>query len=303
MRIISSGAPRAFALAALLIVVSPSLLRAQTWSQVGERAQGMGGAFVAVADDASAAYWNPAGLATGGMFDAQLELNSPKGTVESPAPGRKAFVGVALPVLALSYYQLRPAVSSSADRKNEGSGEVRVSTLDTSNFGVSLVQTVKNKLVMGSTLRLVNGGGDTSFDLDLGAMASLGNVQVGVTARNLRKSVNTERQVRFGAAFFSGLLPKPVLGPFSVDFDVDLTQTATIRGNHREAAVGSEQWWANKTFATRLGMHWDTNRAGQAAFGGGLTVKLPQSLFAEGHVTKGQDDADSGWGIGLRVTF
>ena len=49
--------------AALLLLPSPTA--AQTWSQVGERSQGMGGAFVAVADDASAIYWNPAGLATG----------------------------------------------------------------------------------------------------------------------------------------------------------------------------------------------------------------------------------------------
>src|SRR4029453_5176655 len=31
---------------------------------VGTRAQGMAGAFVAVADDATATYWNPAGLAS-----------------------------------------------------------------------------------------------------------------------------------------------------------------------------------------------------------------------------------------------
>src|SRR5689334_1293811 len=33
---------------------------------VGSRALGMGGAFVAVSDDAMAVYWNPAGLASGG---------------------------------------------------------------------------------------------------------------------------------------------------------------------------------------------------------------------------------------------
>ena len=35
---------------------------------LGVRAQGMAGAFVAVADDATAAYWNPAGLGTGDFF-------------------------------------------------------------------------------------------------------------------------------------------------------------------------------------------------------------------------------------------
>ena len=41
---------------------------AQQFEIVGTRAAGMGGAFVAVADDSSATYWNPAGLALGHMF-------------------------------------------------------------------------------------------------------------------------------------------------------------------------------------------------------------------------------------------
>ncbi|HOH08005.1 MAG TPA: UPF0164 family protein, partial [bacterium] len=39
---------------------------------VGARATGMGGAFVGTADDASALYWNPAGIARSG--DIQLLL-------------------------------------------------------------------------------------------------------------------------------------------------------------------------------------------------------------------------------------
>ena len=38
---------------------------AQSFGDVGTRAAGMGGAFVGVADDASAIYWNPGALATG----------------------------------------------------------------------------------------------------------------------------------------------------------------------------------------------------------------------------------------------
>jgi hypothetical protein len=42
---------------------------AQTIETVGERALGMGGAFVAVADDSSGTWWNPAALATGPFVD------------------------------------------------------------------------------------------------------------------------------------------------------------------------------------------------------------------------------------------
>lgn len=291
------------AFAAFLLILAPSSLAAQSSAQVGERAQGMGGAFVAVADDASASYWNPAGLATGSTFDAQMDLNGRKRTLEDPEPGRPLFVGAALPALAVAYYQLRSAVSTSGDRKNEGSGEVRVSDLDTHNFGVSIVQNVAKTLVMGSTLRLVNGAGNTAFDLDLGTMASFRDVRVGVTARNLRKGVDTQRQVRLGTAFVPRSLPTGVLGPFSAAFDVDLTRTATPDGDEREAAIGSEQWWGKGSFGTRLGVHWNTLRGGERAVSGGLTVKLPRSLFAEGHVTKNQHDRDSDWGVGLRATF
>ena len=40
---------------------------------MGTRALGMGGAFVAVADDATAPYWNPAGLGTGATFSMVLD--------------------------------------------------------------------------------------------------------------------------------------------------------------------------------------------------------------------------------------
>src|SRR5438477_10133388 len=100
----------------------------------------MGGAFVAVADDASAIYWNPAGLANLYGFDAQLSVSDfgrgTGATADRPEPTHTALLGVAMPALAVGYYRVRTAVSSVGSRKNGGSGEVRVSELATGNFGV-----------------------------------------------------------------------------------------------------------------------------------------------------------------------
>ena len=47
----------------------PDAAGAQAIETVGERAMGMGGAFVAVADDSSATWWNPAAPAAGPFLD------------------------------------------------------------------------------------------------------------------------------------------------------------------------------------------------------------------------------------------
>src|SRR5712664_3063013 len=49
---------------------------AQTTDVNGVRANGMAGAFTAVADDATAGWWNPAGLAGGAYFNGVLEFGS-----------------------------------------------------------------------------------------------------------------------------------------------------------------------------------------------------------------------------------
>src|SRR2546428_12830373 len=103
------------ALIAALIAGSAIRARAQIYESVGIRAQGMGGAFVAVADDASATWWNPAGLAAGAYVNAITEW----GTVQDPRAAADAGgaavpswrsttrgFAVAYPALGLSYYRL-----------------------------------------------------------------------------------------------------------------------------------------------------------------------------------------------------
>ena len=78
---------------------------------VGTRAQGMGGAFVAVADDATATWWNPAGLATGAtisfVFDHGRTIWRRRIRGRRVPPGSEATNGFAFttPALGFSYYR------------------------------------------------------------------------------------------------------------------------------------------------------------------------------------------------------
>src|SRR5688500_1279005 len=86
----------------VLLLGFPRLGHAQRYETVGIRAQGFAGAFVAVADDATATWWNPAGLASGPFFDALVEYDRSRRT---PQQSVKA-VAVAFPALGVSYYHL-----------------------------------------------------------------------------------------------------------------------------------------------------------------------------------------------------
>lgn len=209
-------------LAAALVVVSPTLARAQLYENIGTRAQGMSGAFVAVADDATSTWWNPAGIATGALFNLVFE----KGRVTQPetpkdlAPARRSSASgfaMAYPALGLSYYRLRVSqiapiapIGPPAQNRQELGGEDRhVRSLAASQFGVTVGQSLGDHLVLASTLKVMRGGvasavvdgstdpldlGDdlelasqTHGDLDVGAMVAFTHARVGLTVRNLRQ--------------------------------------------------------------------------------------------------------------------
>jgi F plasmid transfer operon, TraF, protein len=301
--------------AALLLAILPVPAGAQMFGGIGTRAEGMGGAFVAVADDATAAYWNPAGIATGATFDVQ----------GSGGPESSIFVGAALPVLGASFYRTSQAtafttVSGSPDRQDEGSGEVPVRTLSTTNIGVTVVQTVAPGVVIGTTVRAVGldvEGVDTSttFDLDAGAMVSAGGFRFGLTARNLREpefqvesgAIRMRRQFRVGAALAPRSLPAGVYGPYSLAVDVDLTTTPDPRGEQRGAAVGGEYWLAKGFIGLRAGVRWSTLGDSNRVYAAGFTARLPRSIYLDGQVTKpdGSEGQSEGtkWSAGARITF
>src|SRR3954470_2067980 len=97
--------------AALFFLAIATPVAAQTFEVVGTRAAGMGGAFVAVADDASATYWNPGGLALGHMFSAVLDRKvtdlKPDKADDSSRHGTGSLIALAMPALGFAHYQLR----------------------------------------------------------------------------------------------------------------------------------------------------------------------------------------------------
>src|SRR4051812_19973665 len=111
------------ALCAMGVVAALALpAEAQTFDTVGARAAGMGGAFVAVADDASAAYWNPAGFAAGSYFSLVLDRNFAE---VKPSTGPAAnqsglLIALGMPALGLSYYGLRSTTVGPAVRTATG---------------------------------------------------------------------------------------------------------------------------------------------------------------------------------------
>jgi hypothetical protein len=185
----------------------------------------MGGAFVAVADDGSAPFWNAAGLPQMGLVAGMVSgstraVNEDSG--EPVASARNAWThddfGLAfgLPALAFSYARAHSeaaaAVATAApgpDRQDPGTAAL-VRRIDTSQFGISVAQAIGELVVVGSTLRLVRaeaartvvpgstsaasaldrakslaGTDRTRFDADVGVLAYAGVARIGVSFRHL----------------------------------------------------------------------------------------------------------------------
>src|SRR5512145_1528095 len=92
----------------LLIASLADRAGAQVFEAVGSRALGMGGAFVAVANDSSATWWNPAALGAGPFFDMGLGRATTDSSQDLPA--RRDRVGsyaMVFPPAGFSYYRVR----------------------------------------------------------------------------------------------------------------------------------------------------------------------------------------------------
>jgi hypothetical protein len=329
------------AAAGLAGLVCTTRAEAQTFTTVGTRAAGMGGAFVAVADDASAAYWNPAGFAGGSFFSLVLDRASSKADPEGWQAGQSQsgfLVALGVPALGLSYYRLRgtsvvPATAEAEDGRHLNRESVRLDSLVTHHAGVTLVQSVARGVAVGATLKMVRGvagsearPGDSgpdlldeaaslmgrasnAFDADVGVMASTGAFKVGLTVRNLfEPSFEAAAGGRLGLDRQArvGVAVMPVEG-WLVAADLDLLTAADAAGHdRREMALGAEGRLGPRAFV-RAGGRLDTRgegpggRAATVSVGGSYAVM--GGVLVDGHVTAGSRWGGRGWGLAARFVY
>jgi hypothetical protein len=291
------------AVAAALVVLVPATSHAQIYETVGIRAQGMSGAFVAVSDDATTTWWNPAGLAAGGYFNTVLEIDR----VEDSSLTRARAFSLTVPSLGISYYRLSlsgmrpPSTTGSTPASREDQGVL-------SQYGATVGQSIGSHVIVASTVKLVHALDSTSADLDTGAMAMFGRVRVGVSVRNLKspefgegdETFKLPRQARTGVSFKAG---SAATAELTLALDADLTTTPTAFGDVRHLAAGAEAWLLKRSIGVRGGV--GINTVGETRRSGsfGASVAFRTGAYADAQLTRGADETRNGWGFGLRLTF
>ena len=313
------------ALLCVTLTAASTSAQAQIAESVGSRALGMGGAFVAVASDSSATWWNPAGLAAGPFLDVAIgKAVTRTGDPEASGRDDASWFALATPPFGIGYYRLHikdiqpldPTTGEAGANRQGRGAEVPMRSLAASQLGVTILRTVLPGVHAGTTLKYLRGtleGGDTQnrFDLDVGVLAVAGAVRLGATVRNVREpefgaegpgapGIRLERQVRVGAAFN----PEDATGiPLTVALDADVRAYTAGTGDRRVVAIGAEQWVAGKRVGIRAGGRFNTVGARERSATAGLSVSLRPGMFVDGHVVRGGSADDRGWGVAARVSF
>jgi tetratricopeptide (TPR) repeat protein len=244
---------------------------------VGGRAMAMGGAYYAISDDASAAYWNPAGLS-------QLqrkEITTMQATLFQQT--KLTYISMAYPTkggstFALSMTQLanvgfervdvvlNPATNEPQQITSGGSFSDQQQALGLS-WGKGVTETVSFGMGVKQVTRKLGGSSDNFKTLDLGAMKMMG------TAYRLGLGMQNAFAVRSGDT--DDKLPVVIkLGNSLRLFKERLTLAADINkvlNGDTDIRFGGE-YWVSRWFAFRFGLL-GLPKIQETDFGFGLNFK------------------------------
>lgn len=311
--------PLTLALTFSLLVASLGSAQ-QRFVHLGARAASMGGAFTAVADDASAFYWNPAGYAFGPVFqggfhwsDSEMD-RSDNGSGPLIADRMAGFAfGLTFMGVGGTFARQTSSTIEGGDRSSQG--------LESFDLAVSLLHSLPlDNLVVGGSVHylkgetheslvpasapsspaaIVSGRGleSSKATFDLGALYEPNEwLRVGILFRRLVEprfptesgnEILLQRHARAGVAF---RLPQRTL----VSLDADLSRQGIGGDRWREISLGVERAFFDGAFALRAGFRAETGPSPgvRPAFsvGAGGRVRFVHAEAAYVGSTGGRDD-------------
>ncbi len=256
-----------FILALLALILAATPGSAQNGGQVGQfldygvggRAMAMGGAYYAISDDASAAYWNPAGLA-------QLqrkELTTMQATLY--AQTKLTYFSMAYPTqggstFALSMVQLAgsgfEAVGATYD---PSSGQTTSVTSNGSfadsqqNLELSWAKNVTETVLFGMSLkditRKLAGSSDSTKALDLGMMKTMGaSYRLGLGVQNVFAQTTGDTSDQYPVTIKIGNSMRLFKERLTLALDAD-----KVLNGATDLRFGGE-YWVSRWFAFRFGL-------------------------------------------------
>ena len=288
----------------------------------------MGGAFVAVANDANTVFWNPAGIASGPPISMTVGWDRLRfGNPDLPAAvgaseDRNQLTSVATLPLGVSYGHLHWARVVAVTPE----GRPIVHSLRMHQIGGTIAQTLYQGVVVGATFKYLRGqvtGGETegifngdaleeamdrrvdtdhAFDIDIGALVNLGPVNLGYTLKNALQptfvglagfEIQLKRRSRIGIS----VMPTDGL---TLAFDVDLDTADPLVGVRRMMAFGGEIELGSRA-ALRGGVRWTRGGDERRLVGSaGASLAIKKGYWLDGYAIYSETN-DRGFGVAFRA--
>jgi hypothetical protein len=282
-----------FGVVILFLLVSPELV----WGQakvgtagaqflelgVSARAIAMGEAFLSICDDASAVYYNPAGLSQ--MMERQAMFTH----VSYPADINYDFVALAYPTPRFGgVWGVGFTMLNAGDMPYLGDYEVGLSPTQTFTakdyaLGLSYARSLTDRFNVGVTLKIIEELYDTEratgWAVDVGTLYDTGfkGFKIGMMISNFGPDLT----------FIDESYPLPMNFRFGGVVDVirrgDHSAVFAIEGSHpndnMEKFNAGVEYWYREIFALRFGNHFEYDEGGIST-GGGLKFNVSRAAMS-----------------------